>query len=300
MSSTNRVIIVDEQDVPIGLKTYGELTYKDIYRVTGLWLTDKKSGDALLQQRNWSKHNDPGKWQCAASGTVEEGETYEQNMVKEIEEEIGLTSLLLAETPKIFIDDGKHRFFCQSYAASTDKETTKITIQESELEATRWIGKKELVRELTEEPEKYVPSMISDMRMLGILPHDKVRPKTIITIALQDDWEKAQGPGYYVKSTITSNLHDVGFIHCSFPGQTVDIANRHFHDHKELLLLFVDPDKLRSPIRYEGALSGRAGVFPHIYGPLNVDAVTDTAVIAQTNDGRFIAPSRLEREKLSD
>jgi uncharacterized protein (DUF952 family)/isopentenyldiphosphate isomerase len=287
-----RIIIVDERDTPIGLKGYAERQYEDMYRVTALWLTDRKTGDVLLQQRKMTKHIDPGKWQCAVSGTIEEGETYEQNIVHEIEEEIGLHNLALTEGPKQYIDDGSHKFFCQWFRAKTDKNTAEIVIQESELEATQWIAKDDLIADVTANPDKYAPSMMSGMEVLGIV--DKSSHGTIIAIAKENDWQAAQVSGYYTKSTIELDLRDTGFLHCSFPNQTVDIASRHFLMYGKLTLLFIDPLKVNAVIKYEGARSGRPGTFPHIYGPLNVDAVYNTAPLLKKNS-RFVAP-----EKLSD
>lgn len=292
---TKRIIIVDEYDTPIRLLGYGERQYKDIYRASALWLTDNATGAVLLQQRKKTKHNNPGKWQCAAAGTVEEGETYEQNMVKEIAEEIGLHDLALREGPKVFVDEGQHRFFCQWFFAAVDKPTANITIQESEVESVRWIDEQTLIHEVTTSPEHYTPSAAESLRILGILDYETDQQRTIIAIAKEDDWQKAKDSGYYTKSTITSELRDVGFLHCSFPNQTIDIANRHFSEYKKLLLLFIDPTKVRANIVYEQALSGRPGSFPHIYGPLNIDAVYDTAVLAQTSTGMFTAPEKLAR-----
>jgi isopentenyl-diphosphate delta-isomerase len=171
--SADRIVIVDKNDVPIDLKSYAELRYEDIYRVTALWLTDEQSGDILLQQRAWTKHNDPGKWQCAVSGTVDEGETYEQNIAKETEEEIGLYDLSLSEGAKEYIDDGAHKFFCQWFLATTDKKIAKIVIQRSELEDFQWIDKDALIVDVTNNPDKYVPSMREGLEILGIVP-----PKT--------------------------------------------------------------------------------------------------------------------------
>jgi isopentenyldiphosphate isomerase len=165
-----RIIIVDRHDSPIHLKGYAELHYEDIYRVTALWLTDVQTGDVLLQQRKWSKHTDPGKWQCAVSGTVDESETYEENMAKEIEEEIGLYDLKITEGPKEYVDDGSHKFFCQWFLSTTDKTTAKIIIQESELEDYRWISKDELIADVTDNPGKYAPSMWDGMEILGVVP----------------------------------------------------------------------------------------------------------------------------------
>lgn len=68
-------------------------------------------------------------------------------------------------------------------------------------------------------------------------------------------------------------LDDVGFIHATSPNQTIDMLNRHFTDREDLLLLLVDVTKVSSEIKFEAPLSGRKGLFPHIYGPLNIDAV---------------------------
>lgn len=165
---SNRIIIVDEEDTPVGLKYRSEVHYEDIYRVTGLWLTDIETGDILLQQRKWNKINNPGKWQCAVAGTVEEGETYEQNIAHEIEEEIGVHGLQLREGGKEYVDDGAHKYFCQQFLASVDKKTIKITIQEEEVESVKWISKDALIADVTHNPGKYAPFMKDSMEILGV------------------------------------------------------------------------------------------------------------------------------------
>ena len=87
-----KIIIVDEHDNEIGLKERDEIEKGDIYRVSGIWITNSK-GEILLSQRSLLKKKSPGKWTCAAAGTVDEGETYENNILKEVEEEIGITLL---------------------------------------------------------------------------------------------------------------------------------------------------------------------------------------------------------------
>ena len=111
--------------------------------------------------------------------------------------------------------------------------------------------------------------------------------KTIVIIAERKKWEATQVANEYVQSTIDSTLKEVGFIHCSTPDQTLEIANRRFADRDNLVLLFIDTDKVKAPVKFEGALSGRAGTFPHIYGPLNVDAVYDVKPLKKGKDGMF-------------
>jgi uncharacterized protein (DUF952 family) len=117
--------------------------------------------------------------------------------------------------------------------------------------------------------------------------------QTIVAIAEQNEWQKALKSGSYTKSTIDSDLTDVGFLHCSLPEQTIAIANRHFRGRQNLILLFIDPDKVDAPVKYEGALSGRPGTFPHIYGPLNCNAVHGSAPLQEDHSGAFIAPRQL-------
>src|SRR3989338_10763955 len=84
-----RIPIVNEQDEIIGYKDRKDRNKVDIARITGLWLWNEK-GEALLAQRSFNKKMHPGMWGPAVAGTVEEGETYESNIIKESEEEIGL------------------------------------------------------------------------------------------------------------------------------------------------------------------------------------------------------------------
>lgn len=117
--------------------------------------------------------------------------------------------------------------------------------------------------------------------------------KTIVVTARQSDWQQAKAIGQYEQSTIDSTLADTGFIHATFPNQTIDMVNRHFTDRDDVVLLLVDAEKVKSPIKYESALSGRSGTFPHIYGPLNADAVDTTIELEKAKDGKFIAPKEL-------
>lgn len=163
-----KIVIVNEADKPIGLKSYESLKYKDIYRVSSLWLTDKKTGDCLLTQRKWKKHNDPGKWMAAVSGTIEEGEEYDENIVHETDEEIGLKGVHFHIGPKEYVDDGKHRYFVQWYVAEVDKDRVSIRIQEEEVEDYTWMTTEHLLKEVQEQPEKFVPSMSHALELLDV------------------------------------------------------------------------------------------------------------------------------------
>lgn len=119
--------------------------------------------------------------------------------------------------------------------------------------------------------------------------------KTIVIISQQTLWAQALTKGEYTQSTLDSTLEEVGFIHCTFPNQTMDVLPR-FKDREGVVLLLIDADKVAAPIKYEAALSGRAGTFPHIYGALNTDAVYKVLPLEKNEQGETIraAWQRLE------
>jgi glutathione S-transferase len=80
--------------------------------------------------------------------------------------------------------------------------------------------------------------------------------------------------GEYRVSTRGRSLDEVGFIHASTAAQVEQVANRAYPD-AESVVLVIDPERLRSEVRYERGEPGSAELFPHIYGPINLDAVVD-------------------------
>jgi len=112
----------------------------------------------------------------------------------------------------------------------------------------------------------------------------------IYHIATRSDWARAQRDGEYATSTIGRSLADEGFIHASQATQVADVANSFYRGvPDELVLLVIDPDLVRAPIRYEH-VPGVEDPFPHIYGPLNPSAVVEATSFAPSPDGTFIFP----------
>ncbi len=96
----------------------------------------------------------------------------------------------------------------------------------------------------------------------------------ILHIAKRAEWDEAQRRNEYAPPSLSAE----GFIHCSTAAQILDTANRFFHGQSDLVVLCIDPHRLAAPLRYEAPAmahdEGRAGRFPHLYGPLNLEAVT--------------------------
>ena len=138
-----KIPIVNEQDEIIGYKDRKDRNKIDITRIIALWLWNEK-GEVLLAQRALEKKSNPGFWGPAVSGTVEEGETYESNIIKEAEEEIGLRNLKPILGPKLRRITN-HSYFGQWFIA-TINSSYPLVKQDSEVDAIKWFTKEELFK----------------------------------------------------------------------------------------------------------------------------------------------------------
>jgi uncharacterized protein (DUF952 family) len=78
-------------------------------------------------------------------------------------------------------------------------------------------------------------------------------------------------------STRGRTLAEEGFIHCSLAHQLQRVADFLYGAYDgpdELVVLVIDSERVPAPVRFEAPEPG-ADEFPHIYGPLPVDAVTE-------------------------
>ena len=108
----------------------------------------------------------------------------------------------------------------------------------------------------------------------------------IAHITTQPDWRAAQTQGEYR----AASLETQGFIHCSTPEQVLRVANAFYRDASNLVLLWIAPERVQAEIKWEppDMSDPHAGeLFPHIYGPLNVDAVTGASDFSPWADGSF-------------
>lgn len=157
MSDTSRITIVNDQDEIIGYKERGTIELEDIYRVSALWITTSK-GNILLAQRQLGKRHHPGMWGPAVAGTVDEGETYDDNIIKEAAEEIGLQNIKPQKSirQRITLATGDHNHFTQWYTLIVDKPADDFVTQEEEVAQVKWFTRAELEKELQDRPEKYL------------------------------------------------------------------------------------------------------------------------------------------------
>jgi uncharacterized protein (DUF952 family) len=114
-----------------------------------------------------------------------------------------------------------------------------------------------------------------------------LKPETILLhITTQTLWNMAQGLGRYSAPSLASE----GFIHCSTPAQVVATAERFYAGQHGLILLVIDLERIQAEVKYEAGTDKPGELFPHIYGTLNLDAVTRVVDFASDSAGNWVLP----------
>jgi uncharacterized protein (DUF952 family) len=97
-------------------------------------------------------------------------------------------------------------------------------------------------------------------------------------------WLQAQETGQYRPPSLDAE----GFIHCSTPAQVSWVANTFYQGQADLVLLGIDPERLQAELKYDLIETGDR--FPHLYGPLNLEAVVQVLEFAPNDQGEFTFP----------
>jgi len=110
---------------------------------------------------------------------------------------------------------------------------------------------------------------------------------TIYHLADRAEWE-AGAPSLENRAGEyrAGSLAEEGFIHCSEDeAQMLRVANRLFQGRTDLVMLDLNVDALTSPLKREPSRSGE--IYPHIYGPINTDAVVRVRSLIPDAGGIF-------------
>ncbi|HET9905227.1 MAG TPA: DUF952 domain-containing protein [Anaerolineales bacterium] len=115
----------------------------------------------------------------------------------------------------------------------------------------------------------------------------------IFHITSRTNWETAQQRGDYR----AESLETEGFIHCSTISQVLPVAENYYKGQSGLILLGIEPALLSSDLKWEPPSGGAPppGVpegdpFPHIYGPINLDAVIKVLELRLDSVDKFVLP----------
>jgi uncharacterized protein (DUF952 family) len=108
----------------------------------------------------------------------------------------------------------------------------------------------------------------------------------VFHIAVASEWAEA------TTAYRPGRFDEDGFIHCSTASQVMRVARARFRGRSDLVLLRIDPDHVEREVRYEN-LEGGDELFPHIYGELDLAAVSGIEPLLVGSDGEFVTPTLL-------
>jgi uncharacterized protein (DUF952 family) len=95
----------------------------------------------------------------------------------------------------------------------------------------------------------------------------------IYHIATSRDWELHSDQATYVPDAFATE----GFIHCSTQAQIPGVLQRYYAGVKDLILLHIDETKLSAVLKYEESTNQE--LFPHVFGPINKEAIVTVEFI---------------------
>ncbi len=111
---------------------------------------------------------------------------------------------------------------------------------------------------------------------------DRTTGRKISHIISKAAWERARAAGIYQPESLVRE----GFIHCSRPEQVVATANRFYRGQRDLLLLIIECDRVTAEVR-DDFVAAENQTFPHIWGPLDLDAIVGVVPFVPDADGKF-------------
>ncbi|HKZ44591.1 MAG TPA: DUF952 domain-containing protein [Anaerolineales bacterium] len=101
------------------------------------------------------------------------------------------------------------------------------------------------------------------------------------------DWENANIASEYRADSLESE----GLIHCSTSTQVPRVLNSFYKGQQDLALLVIDLSRLEPQVKWEPGLDKPDELFPHVFGPINLDAIDRTITLPINADGNFKIPS---------
>lgn len=109
----------------------------------------------------------------------------------------------------------------------------------------------------------------------------------IIHTVNKDEFEKEIQTGSYG----SYSLERYGFIHCSDLDTYYLVAPNFEDDYAERVILLIDTEKLNCEVKWE---DGGGVDFPHIYGPLNQDAIVGVVKHLWSDERKWIPNDELK------
>lgn len=150
--------VVDDQDEVIDRLPRDEVHRRKLNHRAIHLLVHNAAGQVFLQQRSMQKDTHPGKWDSSVSGHLDSGETYDACVIREAEEEIGLT-----------LDTTPEKLFKLDSCEETDQEFVWVyrsqaegpfELHPEEILAGEWFDPEDISSRVAKSPGDFAPAFV--------------------------------------------------------------------------------------------------------------------------------------------
>jgi 8-oxo-dGTP pyrophosphatase MutT (NUDIX family) len=143
------IVIVDEHNQIVGAAPRREMRAMRLPHRSTYVLVFNSYSELYVQKRTLTKDVFPGYFDVAAGGVVLAGETYEQGAARELEEEMGIRSILLNRLFEFYFEDEHTRLWGCAFACVYDGA---VVLQEAEVESGAFVPVSDILRRAETEP----------------------------------------------------------------------------------------------------------------------------------------------------
>lgn len=160
-------IVVDRNDHIIGHKTRRECHHDPsfIHRAVELFIFDKND-KILLQKRSKTKDTQPGYWSTSVGGHVENNETYEETMRRELKEELGVDIPFVYHSKRIV----QYPNETEMEALFTARFDGPFKINREEMDEVKFFDKREIQFGAATKKLQLAESAKANLNAIGVLP----------------------------------------------------------------------------------------------------------------------------------
>lgn len=150
--------VVDENDAVTGQATRGEVHAKGLlHRAIHVFAVNRR-GEILLQRRSLLKDSHPGVWDSSVSGHLDAGEPYETAVVRELEEEMGITDVEPEEIARIRPSEATGWEHVRLYRCRYDGP---VRFPCAEIEAAQWFPPREVQAWIDSRPSDFASGFLA-------------------------------------------------------------------------------------------------------------------------------------------
>ncbi len=158
-SDAEQIAWVDADDQLLGALARAELRERGLIGRGTYILLFNSAGELCVHRRTLSKAIYPGYWDVAAGGMVQADESYAESAARELEEELGVSGVPLAEHEHFFFDQPGNRLWCAVFSAVWDGP---LRLQPEEVLEARFVPVDQALRETLEKP--YCPDSLAALK----------------------------------------------------------------------------------------------------------------------------------------